>query len=206
MLLVAPPKSGKLQFLLDILPGKNIFSKTGIAASTAGAFTYLYQTGWYIPSEDTFALAGFALFARVFYMKFGQPISDYLGNEVMQIRDALLKQKSSIEIEAEKDLTILESFRDHADVTAALYDMKSENVKLEAEVARMLETVQFLQGIKTKLNEMVSKEKQRQEAARKAQNEAIMNELYQLLSKPEVQDRILQQCLSDLERLPINRI
>jgi hypothetical protein len=122
------------------------------------------------------------------------------------MRDALLNQKTDMEKEAEKDLFVLEQFRDHANVTAALYDMKAENVKLEAEVAQVAETVQFMQGVKAKLNEMVSKEKQRQEAERLAYNESVMKELRLLLSKPEIQNRIMAQCLDDLERLPINHV
>ena len=159
-----------------------------------------------MPGEDTYAVAGFAVFARFFYMKLGKPIHDYLGNEVWTERETFVKRLDDSRNEATTNLNILESFRDNLDVNAALFEMKKENIKLEAAVGELSQQYQFMTGIKAKLQEMVAKENQRKEAERKAFLAAVHQELHTMLQKPQVQDQIMQQSLKDLETLPINTI
>lgn len=196
----------KLQFLIDFFPGKSLLTKAAIAGSTAAVSGYLVHAGYYIPGEDTYAVAGFGVFARLFYMKLGRPISDYLGNEVWAERQELEAKFEGCRRAAREDITLLESFRDNFDVNQALFDMKMENIRLEAQVAEMRERVQFMSGIKGKLQELVAQERQRQAAEKKEFDEAVKRELLIMLSKPDVQQRIMEQSLKNLESLPINTV
>lgn len=151
-------------------------------------------------------MAGFAVFARFFYMKLGKPIHDYLGNEVWSERETFIKRLEESRNEATNNLTILESFRDNLDVNAALFEIKKENIKLEAAVSELSQQFHFMTGVKAKLQELVAKEKQRKEAERRAFLAAVHEELHMMLKKPQVQEQILQQSLKNLETLPINAI
>lgn len=203
---IGKPLNSKLQFLVDFFPGKTALSKVAVVSSVTAASLFLVHNGYYIPGEDTYALAGFATFARVFYMKLGKPIHDYLGNEVWSERETFIKRIEEAKENAHSNLNILESFRDNLDVNAALFEMKKENVKLEAQVAELSQQHQFMSSIKAKLQEMVAKEKQRRDEERKAFLAAVHQELHGLLQTPQIQDRIMEQALKNLETLPINAV
>lgn len=199
-------KNNKLQAILDFFPGNSIVSKTAIASSLTIASTYAMQSGLYIPGEDTFAVAGFAFFVRLFYMKLGRPIKQYISNDVWSIRESFIKQRDQSRVETESQINLLESFRDNLDVNTALFEMKKENILLESDLSELKQKVSFLQSTKSKLNELIAQDRQRKEAERKAHEEAVKKELHNLLNQSGIQDKIMSQYLSYLERLPINRI
>lgn len=181
-----------------------MLAKGAITGGMSLLVACLINSGWYVPGEDSYAVAGFAVFARVFYMKLAKPISDYLGNEVWSEREAFIEKLRNSKEEAQQNLTILESFRDNLDVNAALFDVKKKNIKLEADIFSLTQSVQFLADIKSKLHELVAKEKQKKEAERREFLKSVNQELHRMLQKPDVQDQIMQQSLKNLETLPIN--
>ena len=100
-----------------------------------------------------------------------------------------------------KEIEEMESFRDYADVTAEFYITRRENVQLQAELDSITQNNEFLQSIKTRLDEQVRKERERAAEAKKARIEQLVSGVYESLKDPKLQDTIMARCLQDLEKM-----
>lgn len=95
----------------------------------------------------------------------------------------------------------MESFSDHTQVTAAFYATRRENLLLQAELSELQAQSQFQNSIKSRLDDLVRKEKERATEERRAHVEALIKGINAALKDPKMQETILKKCLSDLEKM-----
>ncbi len=102
----------------------------------------------------------------------------------------------------EESLEEIVKFRDYAAVTAELYDMMGENIKLQAQADALADRNAHMAKIKAALEQGAREMAEERRLEKAAKNAAIMDALMAALGDAALQDRILASCLQDLQRIP----
>jgi len=96
----------------------------------------------------------------------------------------------------------LKGFLDHTEATFDFYETKRENLLLEAELAEIEETNKFLLSIKTRLDEVVRRETEKQATEKRQLVERLIRGVMEELKDSKIQDTIMKNCLLSLEKIP----
>ncbi len=115
-----------------------------------------------------------------------------------------MKASSKAELEAlEKEIVMLEDFKDNREVTEAFFEIRRENIQLEAQLSELQQSLSHLTGVKAKLDDLVRKETERIANEKKMRAEALMKALIEEIKKPKTQEALLKKALSDLSKVKL---
>jgi F-type H+-transporting ATPase subunit b len=196
-------KPGKIARLIqlskDIIPGQTFLSKTLYTIAIGSGSAALVNSGYYIPGEDTLTLTSFLILVRLIYVKAGKPLSDYLQAEIDKEEAKWYADRSAEKTKYANQLNHLESFKDYTQVVNTLFDMKAANVVLEDALVRAKAKNAFRLAIHQKAQELVKKEQDRLINEEKEHKRRLKEELLALLANENVQERILNKAINDLE-------
>lgn len=101
----------------------------------------------------------------------------------------------------EKEITVLESFKDNVEVVDAFFEIRRENIMLEAELSEVQQKLEHFTGIKSRLDEQVRKENERLAEEKRMKTEALIKSLLEEIKKPKMQETILKKCIGDLGKI-----
>lgn len=190
--------------ILQYFPGDTLVRKATYATLTGGLMAFLVANGIYIPNDETLILAAFVLVARALYVKMASPIAKLIDGNIETTRLKLSASREKEMKQTDEEIGQLEELRDFAQVTAELFQIKSENLVLEAQLKELCERNKFLTGIRQQLEEAVRKAAEKRVAEKKALVRAIKEGVLKELQDPRMQERILGKYIIDLQHVSLN--
>jgi len=190
--------------ILQYFPGDTLARKATYATLTGGLMAFLVANGIYIPNDETLILAAFVLVARALYVKLASPIAKLIDGNIGATRLKLSASRENEMRQTDGEIGQLEELRDFAKVTAELFQIKSENLVLEAQLKELDERNTFLTGVRGQLEEAVRKAAEKRVAEKMALVEAIKEGVLKELQDPRMQERIMEKYIADLQSMPLN--
>ena len=196
-------KEAIMELAKEILPGKSLLTKSIWGASIVGASSLLTHYGYYIPSDDTYSMTAFFVLLRVLYLKLGQPLSQYLDQEIALEESRWNQARTQEKSKYSAQLEHLQSFKDLNEALKLVYEMRKSVLVMEEELKSLKARAQVRVEILGAAQDLVKREQERIIEEQRIKRAQLREELDRLLADPLVQKRILTKAISDLETKPI---
>ena len=200
---VLDPKA-KAQSIIDALPGNNFLTKTGILGTSAAALVYAISNELYVINEESILLVSF-LAAGVLLAKYVAPAySSFAEARVKRVSDVLNASRQK-HIDAVKDrINSVSALQNVSETTKILFDVSKETVELEAKVFELKQKADLAHQAKSVLDSWVIYEDSLRKLEQTQIVESIIKNVEKELKDPKLQDRILQQAITDAENILTN--
>ncbi|KAJ1652955.1 atp4 subunit B of the stator stalk of mitochondrial F1F0 ATP synthase [Dispira simplex] len=191
--------------IIDALPGNSLLSKTGFLTVGTSLATYTVSKEIYVANEETIALVAFAGLVTLLYRIAREPYNEfaqgYINNMINIFREARQEHKGAVKTHIDQ----VAELKDIVDVTKNMFAMSKQMAEMEAKIFELKQEVNVAQEAKSVLDSWVRHETSLREREQRELAASVMQKARQELSKPEVQNQILEQCFADVEKLSTAR-
>ncbi|KAI6247102.1 ATP synthase subunit 4, mitochondrial [Erysiphe necator] len=196
-----PDPKKKAQSILDSLPGNSLISKTAILSSTAGVAIYALSNEYYVFNEETVvAFCLLSIWTAVF--KYGGPAyKEWADGQVNKIRNVLNAAREGHKEAVEGRIKSVKQLSGVVDITKTLFEISKETAQLEAKAYELEQKTALIAEAKSVLDSWVRYEGQVKIREQKELAETIISKLQKDLENPKVLQQILQQSVSEVERI-----
>jgi DNA gyrase/topoisomerase IV subunit A len=184
-----------------MIPGTTNLQRIAYTGGVTSIFAAAVQTNLYIPTEETFMVASFVIVVRALYVLLRKPITEWTDTEYNRLRDLIIKFCSKERQQVENSISTLESYRDALDVTKALFRMRREALETEVQLKAVLARTAFMNSQRALLEERTRALEETNREKVKVRNEALIQAVLQRLSDAEIQGRLLEKCVADLQKI-----
>ena len=200
---VLDPKA-KAQSIIDALPGNNFLTKTGILGTSAAALVYAISNELYVINEESILLVSF-LAAGVLLAKYVAPAySSFAEARVKRVSDVLNASRQK-HIDAVKDrINSVSALQNVSETTKVLFDVSKETVELEAKAFELKQKADLAHQAKLVLDSWVRYEDSLRKLEQRQIVDSIIKNVEKELNDPKFQDKILQQAITDAEKILTN--
>lgn len=198
------PKS-KAQSLIDSLPGSSIVSKTAILSSATGAAIYALSNEYYVVNEET--IVAFCLLSVWgALIKFGGPMyKEWAEGQNKKIRDILNSARADHTQAVRNRIGEVQQMSGVIDVTKSLFAVSKETAELEAEAFELEQRTALAAEAKTVLDSWVRYEGQVKQREQRELAASVIAKVKKELENPKVLQQILQQSVTDIEKIVANK-
>lgn len=191
----------KATSLIDALPGNSIISKTGILATSAAASIYAISSELYVVNDETILLATFigfmGLIGKVVAPMYGEFARDRTAHVTKLLNDARLGHVSAVKERIDQ----VSSLKDVVSTTKALFEMSKETAALEAESFELKQKVTVAAEAKSVLDSWNRYEAQVRQMEQEQLSSSVIAKIQSDLKDPKLQEKILAQAITDVEKL-----
>ncbi|KAF8252324.1 hypothetical protein K440DRAFT_652787 [Wilcoxina mikolae CBS 423.85] len=196
-----PDPKTKAQSILDSLPGNSLISKTAILSSAAGLSIAAISSELYVLNEETIvAFCLLSIFTAI--GKYAGPMyAEWATSQVNKIRDILNSARADHVKAVQDRIESVGQMSNVVEVTKALFEVSKETAQLEAQAFELEQRTQFVSEAKTVLDSWVRYEAQVKQRQQKELAETLIAKVKKELENPKVLNQILQQSISDVERI-----
>ncbi|KAI5800052.1 hypothetical protein EDC01DRAFT_648760 [Geopyxis carbonaria] len=196
-----PDPKVKAQSLLDALPGNSLVSKAAIFSSAAGLSIAAISNELYVMNEET--VVAFSLLTIFFAIgKYGGPAySEWANTQVAKIRDILNSSRAEHTQAVKERIESVSQMGSVVDVTKSLFAVSKETAQLESKAFELEQRTQFVSEAKSVLESWVRYEAQVKQRQQKELAESLIAKVKKELENPKTLNQILQQSVSDVERI-----
>ncbi|SCU91798.1 LAMI_0E07316g1_1 [Lachancea mirantina] len=194
------PKS-KATSILDALPGNNFLSKTGILATSTAAAIYAISNELYVINDETILLGTFTGFGIIVAKFLAPAYKDFADARVKQVSDVLNASRTRHVDAVKQRIESVSELQNVSETTKVLFDVSKETVELEAKVFELKQKVELAAEAKSVLDSWVRYEASVRQLQQKQLAEGVIAKVKAELSNPKFQDKVLQQSVSDVEKL-----
>lgn len=194
------PKA-KAASIIDVMPGNNIVSKTGILATAAAGTVYAVSNQLYIVNEETILVGTFFAFSAI-VAKFIAPLyKDFADQRVKSVTDILNASRTK-HVEAVKSrIDSVSQLKDVVSTTDALFNVSKETVELEAKAFELKQKVDLAHEAKATLDTWVRYEANVRQLEQEQLAKTVISKVQKEITNPKFQDKILQQAVADVEKV-----
>ncbi|KAN0110383.1 putative ATP synthase subunit 4, mitochondrial [Hyaloscypha variabilis] len=191
----------KAQSIIDSLPGNSLISKTAILSSTAGVAIYALSNEYYVVNEETIvALCLLSIWGAVF--KYGGPMyKEWADGQVNKIKGILNAARADHTEAVKTRIESVQQLGSVVDITKTLFEVSKETAQLEAKAFELEQTTALAAEAKSVLDSWVRYEGQVKIRQQKELSETIIAKIQKELENPKVLQQILQQSITDVERI-----
>ncbi|KAI8144771.1 hypothetical protein BJV82DRAFT_606203 [Fennellomyces sp. T-0311] len=193
----APKKSS----ILDSLPGDSIAAKAAYLTIGGGAATALISKEIYILNEETLVLVASAGLLGVLLKYLREPYTNMANEHIQRIKSVLNNARAEHKTAVQERIDQVGEMKDLVDVTKALFELSRETAKVEAEAFELKQQVAVAQEVKSTLDSWVRHEAQIREREQKQLAAYLIEKIQKDLQDPSIQQQILDQAVSDVEKL-----
>ena len=189
----------KVSGWLDFLGGSSDIVRTNRALVFFGFAAAMYGNHWFIVTEDAFEIISLAVAARIVYVNAKGPAAEFFAagrKEILDSVDAGLARHRAKLVERRDKL---QTFRDFGSMNASLLGLVRENLGNQARLLELKQRNEKLGAAKTALEARARQDIERKERERRELLDLVNARVLQRLADPAVQERILAQCLADLQ-------
>ncbi|RKP35095.1 ATP synthase subunit 4 mitochondrial precursor [Dimargaris cristalligena] len=195
----------KANSIIDALPGNSLLSKTGILTVGASAAAFLVSKEIYVINEETVALIATVGLLSVLYKIGREPYNEfaqgYIQNMVNIFNDARKEHRAAVQSRIDQ----VAELKDIVQVTKDMFQMSKDMAQMEAQIFELKQRVAFSAEAKSVLDSWVRHEANLREREQRELATSVIEQSRQELMKPEVQNQILEQCISEVEQLSAKR-
>ncbi|KAL6720692.1 atp4 subunit B of the stator stalk of mitochondrial F1F0 ATP synthase [Lecanora helva] len=197
----AEEPSKKAQSILDSLPGSSLISKTAILSAGASLSVFAISNEFYVVNEESVVmLATLSVFYAVF--KYGGPMyKDWADGQVNKIKSILNLAREDHTKAVQSRIDSVKQLGGVIDVTKQLFEVSKETAKLEAEAYELEQKTALAAESKSVLDSWVRYEGQVKQRQQKELADTIINKITKELENPKTLQQILQQSVTDVERI-----
>ena len=198
---VSTTPKDKANSIIDSLPGNSIISKTGILATSAAASIYAISSELYVVNDETILLATFigfmGLIGKVVAPMYGEFARDRTAHVSKILNDARLNHINAI-----KDrINQVSNLKDIVSTTKTLFEISKETAALEAESFELKQKVNVANEAKSVLDSWIRYEAQVRQLEQQQLSSNVIAKIQNDLKDPKLQDKILAQAITDVEKL-----
>ncbi|RDW81664.1 F1F0 ATP synthase subunit 4 [Aspergillus mulundensis] len=195
----------KAQSILDSLPGSSLVSKTAILSATAGISIAAISNELYVMNEET--VAAFCLLS-VFtaVAKYGGPAyKEWADAQVQKHKDILNAARADHTNAVKQRMENVKELSGVVDLTKQLFEVSKETAKLEAQAYELEQRTALAAEAKQVLDSWVRYEGQVKQRQQRELAETVIGKIQKELENPKTLQQILNQSVSDVERMLRNR-
>ncbi|KAB5530329.1 ATP synthase subunit 4 [Coniochaeta sp. 2T2.1] len=194
------PKA-KAQSIIDSLPGSNLVSKTAILSSAAGVSIYAISNEYYVVNEET-VVAFCLLSVWGALIKFGGPMyKEWADAQNLKIKGILNAARADHTEAVKARIENVQQMSEVVDITKTLFAVSKETAKIEAEAYELEQKTALAAEAKAVLESWVRYEGQVKQRQQKELAESVIAKVQKELENPKVLQQILQQSVTDVERI-----
>ncbi|KAI9753863.1 MAG: atp4 subunit B of the stator stalk of mitochondrial F1F0 ATP synthase [Lichina confinis] len=194
------PKS-KAQSIIDSLPGSSLVSKTAILSAGAGLSVAAISNEIYVVNEESIiALSLLTVYYAIF--KYGGPAyTKFADGYIQRMKDILYSAKEDHKAAVVQRMESVKELGGVVEVTKQLFDVSKETARLEAKAYELEQQTALVQEAKTVLESWVRYEGQVKQRQQRELAEGVINKIRKELESPKQLQQILQQAVSDVEKI-----
>ncbi|CCD25094.1 F1F0 ATP synthase subunit 4 NDAI_0E02770 [Naumovozyma dairenensis CBS 421] len=197
------PKT-QAQSLINALPGSNVLSKTGILATSVAATVYAISNELYVINDESILLATFLTFTAL-SAKFLAPMYNEFAEARLKKVSDILNASRGRHVDAIKErINMVSELQNVTETTKVLFDVSKETIELEAKNFELKQKVDLANQAKSVLDSWVRHETALRQLQQKQLTSSLLSKVESQLNDPKFQDKVLQQSISDVERLFTN--
>ncbi|EYE91833.1 F1F0 ATP synthase subunit 4 [Aspergillus ruber CBS 135680] len=191
----------KAQSILDSLPGNSLVSKTAILSAAAGVSISAISNELYVLNEET--VAAFCLLSVFTAVgKYGGPAyRDWAEGQVQKHKDILNAARNDHTSAVKQRMDNVNQLSGVVDVTKQLFAVSKETAQLEAQAYELEQRTALASEAKQVLDSWVRYEGQVKQRQQRELAETVIGKIHKELENPKVLQQILQQSVSDVERI-----
>ncbi|CCF58242.1 hypothetical protein KAFR_0E00880 [Kazachstania africana CBS 2517] len=194
------PKT-KAQSIMDAIPGNSIISKTGILATSAAAAVYAISNELYVINEESILLLTFGGIVALMIKMVAPVYKDFADSRMKKVSDVLNASRIRHVDAVKERIESVSSLKNVSDTTRVLFDVSKETVELEAKAFEEQQKVDLVKQAKSVLDSWVRYEASLRQMQQKQMAETIIKKVQGELSNPKFQDKVLQQSITEVEKL-----
>lgn len=191
----------KAQSILDSLPGDSLVSKTAYVTAFTSAAAYLISKEIYIFNEESLVLFAFAATFGGIVKSAREPFNEWADGHINKIRSILQKARADHRIAVEDRIDQVGQMKDVVSVTKALYALSKETAQLEAEAFELKQQTILTAEVKTVLDSWVRYETSVREREQSKLAAYMIEKIKADLQDPNVQSKILEESIGEVERI-----
>jgi F-type H+-transporting ATPase subunit b len=196
-----PEPKAKAQSIVDSLPGNSLISKTAILSSAAGLSIYAISSEYYVVNEES-VVAFCLLSVWGALIKFGGPMyKEWAEAQNEKIRGILNAARADHTQAVKNRIENVQQMGGVVDITKALFEVSKETAQLEAKAYELEQTTALAAEAKSVLDSWVRYEGQVKQRQQRELAESIIAKVKKELENPKALQQILQQSISDVERI-----
>lgn len=191
----------KASSIIDILPGNNAISKTGILATTAAGTVYAIANQLYIVNEETILVGTFFAFSAI-VAKFVAPLyKDFADSRVKHVSDILNASRTKHVEAVQSRIDSVSQLKDVVSTTNALFDLSKETVELEAKAFELKQKVSLANEAKSTLDSWVRYEANVRQLEQEQLAKTVIAKVQKEIDNSRFQEKVLQQAVADVEKI-----
>ncbi|CDO95151.1 unnamed protein product [Kluyveromyces dobzhanskii CBS 2104] len=197
------PKA-KASSILDALPGNTALSKTGILATSAAAAVYAISNQLYVLNEETILVATFTGVVLAGIKFLAPAYNEYAENRVKQVSNILNSSRTKHVDAVKERIESVSELKNVSETTKVLFDVSKETVQLEAEAFQLKQQVDLAAEAKSVLDSWVRYEASVRQLQQQQIADSVVSKVQSELGNAKFQEKVLQQSVSDVEKLLAN--
>ncbi|KAG0033104.1 atp4 subunit B of the stator stalk of mitochondrial F1F0 ATP synthase [Podila clonocystis] len=191
----------KAQSIIDALPGNSLVSKTGVVTALAGAAAYFISQEIYIFNEESLVLLAFAATFGGIVKNARQPFNEWADGHINKIRSILEKARVDHKAAVADRIEQVGQMKDVVEVTKALYALSKETAQLEAEAFELKQKTAMSAEVKSVLDSWVRYETSVREREQSKLAAYMIEKIKADLLDPKLQSQILEESISQVEKI-----
>ncbi|KAI9925020.1 atp4 subunit B of the stator stalk of mitochondrial F1F0 ATP synthase [Aspergillus wentii] len=191
----------KAQSIVDSLPGNSLVSKTAIISAAAGLSVAAISNELYVMNEET--VAAFCLLSVFTAVgKYGGPAyKEWADGQVQKHKDILNAARADHTNAVKQRMDNVKELSGVVEVTKQLFAVSKETAQLEAQAYELEQRTALAAEAKQVLDSWVRYEGQVRQRQQRELADTIIGKIQKELESPKVLQQILQQSVSDVERI-----
>ncbi|OZJ04154.1 hypothetical protein BZG36_03122 [Bifiguratus adelaidae] len=191
----------KANAIIDALPGNSLISKTGYLTLGTGLATFLISKEIYVLNEETLVLIAFGglMTGLLSYMR--EPYKAMADEHINRIKNVLTKAREGHKNAVRSRIDQVGEMKDIVKTTKDLFALSKETARLEAEAFELKQKIAVASEVKSVLDSWVRYEASVREREQRKLADQVIAKIMGELEDPKVQKQILDQAVSDVERI-----
>jgi len=191
----------KAQSIVDALPGNSLASKTAILSAGAGVSVWAISSELYVLNEESVvAVCLLSVFYGIF--KYGGPMyKEWADGQVQKIKDLLNEARTNHASSVKERIEDVKPLSNVVEITKGLFEVSKETAHLESQAFELEQKTALAAEAKTVLDSWVRYEGQVKQREQKELADSIINKVTKELENPKVLQQILNQAVTDVEKL-----
>lgn len=196
-----PEPKIKAQSIIDAMPGSTILSKTGILGTSAAAAIYAISNELYVINEESILFVTFLAVLGILG-KFVAPFySDWADARLEKVSGILNASRERHVSAVKQRIDSVSQLQNVSQTTKVLFDVSKETVQLEAKAFELKQKVELARHAKSVLDSWVRYESSLRKLQQEKIAESVISKVQAELGNPKFQEKLLQQSITDVEKL-----
>ncbi|KAI9728282.1 MAG: atp4 subunit B of the stator stalk of mitochondrial F1F0 ATP synthase [Cirrosporium novae-zelandiae] len=191
----------KAQSILDSLPGNSLVSKAAILSAGAGASIAAISNELYVFNEES--IVAFCILTVIYgIFKYAGPMyTEWADGQIEKMKSILYAARTDHTNAVKARIESVSQMSGVVDITKQLFAVSKETAELEAKAFELEQQTALAAEAKQVLDSWVRYEGQVKNRQQKELAESVIARIHKELENPKTMQQILNQAVSDVERI-----